>query len=427
MRIRDWDQNLKVRLMGEAMMNITYWMFFPFLAIYFSEEFGKEMAGLLLILSQVFSVLANLLGGYSADKIGRKKMMVISSFGQGISFLIFAFSSSPWLDMPLLAFVCFTFVGVFGSFYWPASQAMVADVVSEKDRSDVFAVFYTSLNIAVVIGPILGGIFYIHYRFQLLLFAAAVCMALAFILFKWTRETAPSVIAEKTAIHDKKEKWFQFLITQVKDYRIIFNDPTFMLYILAGILAGQTFMQLDLLIPVFTKETIGIQTIFSIGNWSFNVNGEQAYGMILSENGVLVAILTIVITRWMSKYKEQWVFIISSILYGTAIVWYGHVDWVWGMIGAMALFTFAELMTAGLQQSFISRIAPEQMRGQYFAASSLRFTFSRTLAPISIPLTVWIGYKPTFILLGILGFASAFLYYIMFKKYEKENTIHVRA
>lgn len=73
MRIRDWDVNLKIRLFGEAAMNITFWMFFPFLTIYFAEAFGKGTAGFLLVLSQAFSVIANLLGGYSADRFGRKK------------------------------------------------------------------------------------------------------------------------------------------------------------------------------------------------------------------------------------------------------------------------------------------------------------------------------------------------------------------
>ena len=45
MRIRDWDPNLKVRLFSEAMMNITFWMFFPFLTIYFADEFGNNGLG----------------------------------------------------------------------------------------------------------------------------------------------------------------------------------------------------------------------------------------------------------------------------------------------------------------------------------------------------------------------------------------------
>ncbi|HEY2419925.1 MAG TPA: MFS transporter [Neobacillus sp.] len=418
MRIRDWDPNLKVRLFAEAMMNITFWMFFPFLTIYFADEFGKNKAGLLLVFSQVFSVIANLMGGYCADRFGRKRMMVLSAIGQGLSFLFFALTSSPWFQSPLLGFASFALAGVFGSFYWPASQAMVADVVAEKDRSNVFAIFYTSINIAVVIGPILGAIFYVHYRFQLLLVAAVICILLGLILAKWTRETAP---LNKTSNTDGK--WYYFLQNQLKDYSLIVKDKTFLLFILAGILAGQTFMQMDLLIPVYIKDVMQDQSLFSIGNWSFTVKGTQAFGIVLAENGFLVALLTVFITKWMGKFKERNVFVLSSVVYAISIILFSQTHWIWGFIGAMAIFTFGELMGAGLQQSFVSRLAPEHMRGQYFAAASLRFTISRTIAPLAIPLTVLIGYDWTFIVLSILALGSAGLYWVMFYSLEKKPTL----
>jgi MFS transporter, DHA1 family, multidrug resistance protein B len=415
MRMKDWDQNLKVRLFGEALMNITFWMFFPFLTIYFADEFGKDKVGFLFIFSQLFSVFANLMGGYCADRYGRKKMMVLSAFGQGFSFLVFALANTPGLSSPWLAFFSFTLVGIFSSFYWPASQAMVADVVEEKHRSSVFAVFYTSINIAVVVGPILGAIFYKNHWNELLLAAGFSCITLAFILIKWTRETS-TYQPNLTSI--KNEKWYSFLIKQLKDYQIIFKDKTFLLFILAGVLVAQTFMQLDLLIPVYTKDVIDQQTILSFGNWSFTVSGEQAFGILLSENGFLVALFTVFVTKWMTKYRERNVFILSSVTYAIAIYLFGQTEWIWGLIFAMALFTIGELMTAGVQQSFISKIAPEQMRGQYFAASSLRFTIGRTIAPISIPMTVWIGYDWTVAVLSFLSLLSAFLYWLMFKVYE---------
>ncbi|MFJ5758589.1 MDR family MFS transporter [Neobacillus sp. NPDC093182] len=420
MRIRDWDPNLKVRLFSEAMMNITFWMFFPFLTIYFADEFGKSKAGLLLVFSQIFSVIANLMGGYCADRFGRKRMMVLSAIGQGLSFLAFAAASSPWLQSPWVGFIAFAIAGVFGSFYWPASQAMVADVVDEKDRSNVFAIFYTSINIAVVIGPILGAIFYVNYRFETLLFAGIVCMLLGLILAKWTRETAP---LQKADPLDADRKWYYFLQNQLKDYTLIINDKTFLLFIIAGVLAGQTFMQLDLLFPVYMKDVIDLQTLFSIGDWSFTVKGEQAFGIVLAENGFLVALLTVVITKWMGKYKERNVFVFSSVIYAISIVLFSQTHWIWGFIIAMAVFTFAELMGAGIQQSFVSKLAPEHMRGQYFAAASLRFTISRTIAPLSIPLTVLIGYEWTFFVLCLLALASAGLYWIMFYSFEKKTAL----
>ncbi|WP_026564447.1 MDR family MFS transporter [Bacillus sp. UNC41MFS5] len=417
MRIRDWDPNLKVRLFSEAMMNITFWMFFPFLTIYFAEEFGKSKAGLLLVFSQVFSVLANLMGGYCADRFGRKRMMVLSAIGQGLSFIAFGFASSPWYESPWMGFVAFAVAGVFGSFYWPASQAMVADVVDEKDRSNVFAIFYTSINIAVVIGPILGAIFYVHYRFQLLLVAGLVCISLGLILAKWTRETVPV----NQSAFSSDGKWYYFLKNQLEDYSLIVKDKTFLLFILAGVLAGQTFMQLDLLIPVYIKDVFQTQSLFSIGNWSFSVNGEQAFGLVLAENGFLVALLTVIVTKWMSTYYERNVFVLSSVVYAISMILFSQTTWVWGLMIAMAVFTFAELMGAGLQQSFVSRLAPEHMRGQYFAAASLRFTISRTIAPLAIPMTVLLGYNWTFFVLVFLALLSAGMYWFMFYSFEKQK------
>lgn len=422
MRIRDWDRNLKIRLFGEALMNITFWMFFPFLTIYFAESFGKDKAGFLLIFSQLFSVFANLLGGYTADRFGRKRMMVISAFGQGIAFLIFAYAVSPWYTSPMLGFICFALVGVFGSIYWPASQAMVADVVPEKDRSSVFAIFYTQINIAVVVGPILGAIFYVKYRFELMIAVAIISILLALVLAKWTRETVPASAKQARA---ENGKWYDFLKEQIADYKVIIQDKVFLMFIIAGILAAQTFMQLDLLFPVYTKEMVNNQTVLELGSKVFTVNGEQAFGLILSENGLLVALFTVAVTKWVTRFPERNVFVLSSFVYAVSILMFGATHWIWGLILAMAVFTLAELMTAGLQQTFISNLAPEKMRGQYFAAASLRYTIGRTIAPISIPLTVWIGYSWTFTILSILAVLSAVLFWVMFRMYENRKSADV--
>ncbi|MCE4051340.1 MULTISPECIES: MDR family MFS transporter [Bacillaceae] len=418
MRLRDWDQNLKIRLAGESVVNITFWMFFPFLAIYFTDSFGKSTAGLLLILSQVVSCAANLLGGYYADKYGRKRMMVLSAFAQGAAFTVFAFSSSPWLDSALLGFVCFTVVSMFGAVYWPASQAMIADVVEEKDRSDVFAIFYTSTNIAVVIGPIIGGIFFADYRFALLLMAGVLNLVLGIVLHYKITETAPVSKMEESG---QASNWISVLGDQLKDYKVIMNDRIFLLFIIAGVLVGQTFMQLDLLFPVYINEVVTDQPLLQFGNWSYVVESTQAFGLVLAENGLLVAIFTITVTRWMSKYKERNVFIISSFIYAASVLLFSQTSWIWGLLLAMLVFTLAELMTAGIQQGFISELAPADKRGKYYAAASLRYTFSKMIAPLSIPMSAWVGYTWTFFFISLLAILSGVIYYRLFVKFEQRK------
>ena len=98
----------------------------------------------------------------------------------------------------------------------------------------------------------------------------------------------------------------------------------------------------------------------------------------------------------------------------------------WGFFGAMAIYTFGELSSTGIQQSFVSKLAPEQMRGQYFAASSLRWTFSRMVAPLFIPMTVWIGYGWTFFVLAMLALLSAGLYGLLYYIFEKASVPSIK-
>lgn len=217
-------------------------------------------------------------------------------------------------------------------------------------------------------------------------------------------------------------KWYYFLNNQLKDYSLIIKDRTFLLFIIAGVLAGATYMQLDVLLPVYIKDVM-LQYLFSVGNWSFVVNGEQAFGIVLAENGLLVALLTVLVTRWMGHIRERNVFMLSSILYAVAILVFSQTHLFWGFIFAMMIFTFGELAGAGPQQSFVSRIAPEHMRGQYFAASSLRFTISRTIAPLAMPMAVLIGYEWTFFILSLLCLGSAGLYWVMFYSFQKQKLV----
>jgi MFS transporter, DHA1 family, multidrug resistance protein B len=418
MKWKDWDTNLKVRLLGEGVTNLLFWMFFPFMAIYFSDSFGKGTAGALLVISQVICVAVGLVGGYCADHFGRKRMMVIAGFGQALSFIPFAIGVSPWIDSPMLTFLSFSLLGVFGTLYWPASHAMIADVVDEKHRSSIFAVFYTSVNISVVFGPILGGIFFFDYRFAFIVACFVAALILAFVLKFYLRETVPAM---KKTEQNENTNWTQYLVRQLDDYRIITKDKLFLLFVIAGVLVAQTFMQLDLLMAVYTTDKFPGQTLFSFGNWSFHITGKEAFSYIVSENGLIVALFTVFMTKWMTKYKERNVFVLSSCFYGVGILLFGHTLNIWVMFLALAIFTSAEIMVVGIQDAFISKLAPENMRGQYFAASSLRFSIGRTIAPIAIPMTVWIGFSWTFIILGGLAFISAGIYNSMFTMFERRE------
>ncbi|NBD24177.1 MDR family MFS transporter [Paenibacillus glycinis] len=418
MRIRDWDTNLKIRLGGETAFNVIFWTFFPFLSIYFTKAFGKGWTGTLLVLSQLLSVLGNLIGGYCADRFGRKRMMVFAASGQSFGYALFACAASPWLDMPVASFVGFSLASFFGALYWPASQAMVADVVDAKHQSGVFAIFYTASNMAVVVGPLLGSLLYEDNPYAVLAAAAVICAFIALVMSRRLGETRPSYVADRLRT-EAGAPWYGAIAAQLRDYRVIATDRVFLLFSIAGVLLAQTFMQLDLLFPVFLKETVPHSTLFSFRDWDLTLTGQQLFGLVVSENGLFVAIFTVVVTKWMTMYRDRLVFIGGALFYAVGMIMFSNMSTFWGFTSAVAVFTLAELMSAGPQQAFVARLAPEEMRAQYFAAASLRFTLGRTIAPISIPMTGWIGFKWTFALLALLAVLSAAIYHAMFNRLEE--------
>ena len=64
-----WDSNLKIRLIGETIFNVFYWMYFPFIAIYFSQSIGLAWTDTLVTIPPIISLLAGMIGGSLADKL----------------------------------------------------------------------------------------------------------------------------------------------------------------------------------------------------------------------------------------------------------------------------------------------------------------------------------------------------------------------
>ena len=417
MNWRSWDLNLKVRLFGELITHLFFWMYFPFMAILFSDSFGKEAAGFLLMVPPLLGMLSNLFGGYLADRIGRKPTMLISLFLSSSMFALFAFSGSPWID-----YLAFIGIGMAGSLYWPASSAMVADLTPEKDRRMVFAAFYTTMNIGVVVGPVLGSFFFVHYRFELLL----VCLVAEFLfgvaVFFLLRESLPG--------HTRREKAGErfSLKEQFRSYAVIFRDRVFALYILAGVLVGIAFMQLDLYMALYVKEHVPSQPLLSWGDWSFRVGGMSAFGWLVGLNGLLVALFTLPVTKWIENWSDRDSLIASSVLYGFGMFLMAFTTNIWLLFGCVAILTLGELIRTPVAQSFISKYAPEDARGQYMGASSLQFSIARFLAPLTIGLSAWLPPVGVFGLILGVSLASAYLYHHMFRKMSgRESTGAKRA
>ena len=90
--------------------------------------------------------------GSLSDRVGRRPIMMLSTFGASLAYLLFAFSSS----LSMLLF-CRLFAGIMAGNI-SAAQAYVADVTEAKDRAKGMGLIGAAFGIGFVVGPALGGI-----------------------------------------------------------------------------------------------------------------------------------------------------------------------------------------------------------------------------------------------------------------------------
>ena len=170
-------------------------MVWPFLTIYVSEQLAISLTEVtaLITLNGLVSLGASILAGPAADRVGRKRLMVISLAGNGLTYLAFSQAGSYAAFAMLMGLR-----GLFPALFKVATNAMITDLVPPERRPDAFAQMRLWHNLGIAFGPAIGG-FVVSRSYQTSFVLAAIGLttyALAIALF--ARETKPGQAATLT-------------------------------------------------------------------------------------------------------------------------------------------------------------------------------------------------------------------------------------
>jgi len=125
--------HLIVQLIGGSIAQAAVW----------SGAFGA----LFMLMQFVFSPVQ----GALSDRYGRRTVILISSFGLGIDFVLMALAPSLWL-----LFVGRAISGVCAASFSTAN-AYIADITPKEKRAAAFGTLGAAFGIGFIIGPALGG------------------------------------------------------------------------------------------------------------------------------------------------------------------------------------------------------------------------------------------------------------------------------
>ena len=369
-------------------------LLFPFFALYVTQKFNVRMTevGVLFAILSGTRIVGSLISGALTDKIGRRSLMIYGLIFSAGSSLLMAFIE----DMALFYTAVF-FVGLLSSIGGPAQQAMVADILPEKQRADGYGLIHISDNLAHTIGPMIGGLL-AGISYILLFFVDAILSVItAVIIYFALPETQPQK-------KDKKNE--ESMAKTLGGYSLVARNGVFMAFFGIAILMKLVYRQMGTTLPVFLHDVHGVSP--------------EGYGWLLSLNAGMVVIFQFMVTRKTSKFKPMKVMAAGTFLYAIGFAMYGFFSTSLFFFIAMAIITIGEMFISPIGQSMVARFAPEDMRGRYMAFYGFSWTIPSLFGPLAAGL-IMDNYDPNLVwyLAGVIGLVAAFGYWRLHSVVEK--------
>lgn len=358
----------------------------PFMAIYLSQArgFDEKFVTLVIGVYGAGGVVASVVGGALADRIGRKPVMVGAMFGGALVLLLLSTITSK-IGF-LLAIGAFALVM---DLFRPASSAMLSELVEPQDRTRAFAFYYVAINFGFAVGALAGG-FIAKLSFEWLFYAdAATSIAFAALIAIALPETLPN--KGKTVTKEEAER-----ASNKEAFLHMLRNRTFVALCASNFIASIVFHQAESTLPLYMTK-LGMTP--------------DRYGQVMAVNGVLIVALQLPAAQILSGYSRGAILALGPFLVGVGFGSTGLLNTPLLIAGSVAIWTAGEICMATFHSPVITDLAPEQFRARYFGVATGMFGAAMMIGP---PAGGWVmaalGTKTLWVLCFLVAsFAAALL------------------
>ncbi len=353
---------------------------------------SNAIVGALGLVQLVPVIFFGILGGTYADRINRRKLLLVSEFLMTLlCLLLFLNASLPAPSVTAIFIIVALLQAVLG-FHRPAMEAMTQKMVDPVDYGSIAALSSFRYSAGAIAGPALGGTLIAVYGlkgayfFDLMSFFFALA---SIALMKQIPNPEPRM---SSALSDAKE-----------GLRYAFSKAeligTYLIDIVAMVFAFPV-----ALFPAMSQ------------SWG----GAQAAGILFSAMAIGSLIATL-ISGWSSKVRKQGrAVVIAAALWGVCIVGVGFASSLWMAVLFLALAGAADMISALFRGVIWNRSVPNELRGRLSGIEMISYLTGPLLgnaragwmaAQYSVGVSLWSG--------GIICFFAVLITALFLPKFWK--------
>ncbi len=362
-------------LFGGTFVNRFGTFVMPFLVFYLTRSgYTIEQAGLAVGAYGAGHIIASMLGGHLADRIGRRNTIAVSMFASAAAML--ALSQARGF-VPILILTCLT--GTAAALYRPASSALLVDLIGPEQSVFAFGMYRSVVNLAFAAGPATAG--FLADRSFLYLFIGDALTSVIYGVI------ALAALPHGLRTHSKEERFGEAL-------RVAANDRPLLLFLLATFFITVVDFQMASTFALHVK-SVGLPT--------------RAYGLLISTNGLLIVCFELLITSVVQRMRPQPVIALGYFLSGFGFALTGFAHTMPALAATVVVWTLGEMISSPMAIAYVAQLSPERYRGRYMGLLTVTWSFGMLTGP---PLGTILFARNEMLLwaaCGLLGILSATL------------------
>ena len=275
--------------------------------------------------------------GHVADRYNRRNIVLLCMATQLLcSLLLVGFTASS----STIVWPVFAILVLFGSaraFMMPASQAVLKNLVPDQDFSQAVALSSSTFHVAVIAGPIIGGLLYAFGPMTVHMVAASL-LTIAVLCMSRTRATRQARSQGPVSWHSLME-----------GLRFVWSRPSVLgaisLDLFAVLFGGAT-----ALLPAYAHDVLQV--------------GPTGLGLLRTAPGLGAALCSIALAFFpITRRVGLWMFG-GVAVFGLSTLVMGFTSSFPVALGALFLLGAGDMVSAVLRSSMLQLAAPEGMRGR---------------------------------------------------------------
>lgn len=368
-------------------------LFLPFAVIYATivAHIPLGVTGGVLSLASVAALPVVPITGALVDRFGARHLVITANLLQAAGFAGYPLITRPWH-----LFACAVCVGIGNQMFWAANGSFIAQTTQRADRTRWFALQGACRSAGLGSGAAVAGISVALAGVRGYPWLA-VLNALSFVGAAALLARVPAAAREAQGYNTWAPANDTHTLPEAPlgGYRQVLRDGPFLGFTATNVAFSLIVLSSSLVLPAYVLGALH-QTPWVVG-------------LLFTLNTALVMSLQTITVGWIERYRRTRALACAAGLFGLSFLLLADLSrlpaeasvaagWVTaGLIGAMGLYTLAELIMAPLKNALVTDAAPQALRGRYLAFYHLSWSFASAVAPALLtgllsfgPLQLWL-------------------------------------